>query len=158
MTISLTVILIEATGNISYSLPLMAVLLIAKFTGDMFNTGIYDMHTALARVPILEWDPPPLSAKTRVRWDMVPTFICKAKITITMELLVMNKFMPYPCYFLQWDHAPTSHCIKFALFGQRCHNTFVNTLDQSWWVSSAGWKRKISGDSAAFSIAYLSET
>ncbi|XP_077974485.1 H(+)/Cl(-) exchange transporter 7-like isoform X2 [Styela clava] len=66
MTISLTVILIEATGNISYSLPLMAVLLIAKFVGDMFNTGIYDMHIELGKVPVLEWDPPPLSSKTTV--------------------------------------------------------------------------------------------
>lgn len=67
MTISLTVILIEATGNITYSLPLMAVLLIAKFVGDLFNKGIYDMHTELENVPVLEWEPPPLSTYIKVR-------------------------------------------------------------------------------------------
>lgn len=66
MTISLTVILIEATGNISYSLPLMAVLLIAKFVGDMFNTGIYDMHIEFGEVPVLEWDPPALTTNVKV--------------------------------------------------------------------------------------------
>lgn len=67
MTISLTVILIEATGNITYSLPLMTVLLVAKWMGDLFNRGIYDMHVHLARVPILEWEPPPLSTNIHAR-------------------------------------------------------------------------------------------
>lgn len=67
MTISLTVILIEATGNISYSLPLMAVLLIAKFVGDLFNTGLYDMHIDLDKVPVLEWEPPPLSGRFKAK-------------------------------------------------------------------------------------------
>jgi len=67
MTISLTVILIEATGNITYSLPLMTVLLVAKWVGDLFNRGIYDTHVHLSRVPILEWDPPPLSTNIHAR-------------------------------------------------------------------------------------------
>lgn len=37
MTISLTVILMEATGNISFSIAIMIVLMIAKWVGDFFN-------------------------------------------------------------------------------------------------------------------------
>lgn len=37
MTISLAVILIEATGDIGLGLPIMVVLMVAKLTGDFFN-------------------------------------------------------------------------------------------------------------------------
>lgn len=37
MTISLTVILMEATRNITYGLPMMLVIMVAKWIGDLFN-------------------------------------------------------------------------------------------------------------------------
>lgn len=61
MTISLTVIMIEATGNISFGLPLMITLITAKWIGDFFNEGIYDIHIQLSGVPLLAWEPPPMS-------------------------------------------------------------------------------------------------
>ncbi|XP_043531813.1 chloride transport protein 6 isoform X2 [Chiloscyllium plagiosum] len=56
MTISLTVILIESTNEITYGLPIMVTLMIAKWTGDFFNKGIYDLHVDLRGVPLLEWE------------------------------------------------------------------------------------------------------
>lgn len=37
MTISLTVIIIETTGQISNALPIIITLVVAKWTGDFFN-------------------------------------------------------------------------------------------------------------------------
>jgi len=61
MTISLTVILIEATGNLTLGLPLMITLMVSKWVGDYFNEGIYDTHIRLMGVPILPWEAPSLS-------------------------------------------------------------------------------------------------
>ncbi|XP_063965630.1 H(+)/Cl(-) exchange transporter 6-like [Lytechinus pictus] len=56
MTISLTVILIESTNEISYGLPIMVTLMVAKWSGDLFNEGLYDIHIKLRGVPLLEWE------------------------------------------------------------------------------------------------------
>uniref|UniRef100_A0A3Q1GHB2 Chloride channel protein n=1 Tax=Acanthochromis polyacanthus TaxID=80966 RepID=A0A3Q1GHB2_9TELE len=56
MTISLTVILIESTNEITYGLPIMVTLMVAKWTGDIFNKGIYDIHVELKGVPLLDWE------------------------------------------------------------------------------------------------------
>jgi hypothetical protein len=54
MTISLTVILIEATNDYTYGLPLMLTLMAARWVGNLFNDGLYDIHIHLNCVPLLE--------------------------------------------------------------------------------------------------------
>lgn len=61
MTISLTAIIMEATKDITFGLPIMLVLMVTKWVGDMFNEGLYDSHIDLAEVPILGWNPPKMS-------------------------------------------------------------------------------------------------
>ena len=61
MTISLTVILLEATGDMQYILPLMLTLMAARFTGNVFNEGLYDIHIHLKRIPFMDQDVPEIA-------------------------------------------------------------------------------------------------
>ena len=58
MVISLTVILIECTGNVQYGLPIMVTLIASYMVGNIFNEGLYDIHIHINHYPLLEWDPP----------------------------------------------------------------------------------------------------
>eukprot|EP00003_Mantamonas_plastica_P011824 TRINITY_DN2177_c0_g1_i2.p1 TRINITY_DN2177_c0_g1~~TRINITY_DN2177_c0_g1_i2.p1 ORF type:complete len:431 (+),score=130.18 TRINITY_DN2177_c0_g1_i2:384-1676(+) len=58
MTISLTVIILEATNDIRYLLPLMLTIMVAKWVGDLFNLGIYDIHIEIKHIPFLEFFAP----------------------------------------------------------------------------------------------------
>eukprot|EP00730_Choanoeca_flexa_P001061 TRINITY_DN10465_c0_g1_i2.p1 TRINITY_DN10465_c0_g1~~TRINITY_DN10465_c0_g1_i2.p1 ORF type:complete len:815 (+),score=173.41 TRINITY_DN10465_c0_g1_i2:23-2446(+) len=71
MTISLTVIIIEATGNVSYGLPIIVVVLFAKWVGDYFNEGLYDIHIEMKHIPLLPWEPPPVACHNLCATDIM---------------------------------------------------------------------------------------
>ncbi|XP_022245786.1 H(+)/Cl(-) exchange transporter 7-like [Limulus polyphemus] len=99
MTISLTVILIEATGNITFGLPLMIVLMVAKWVGDYFNEGLYDIHVQLSSVPLLAWEPPPLSNNiyaSEVMSHPVTTFCTVEKVGRIVETLTSEPHNGFP--------------------------------------------------------------
>ncbi len=58
MTVSLTVILVESTDQIQYGLPLLVTLMVAKWVGDLFDEGLYDIHIELKEIPLLGWGSP----------------------------------------------------------------------------------------------------
>lgn len=54
LTISATVMLLEATGNMQYVLPIMLSVMSARFVGDQFNDSIQDMQIQVNKLPFLE--------------------------------------------------------------------------------------------------------
>ncbi|CAF0779322.1 unnamed protein product [Rotaria sordida] len=55
MTVSLVVIMVELTGGLSYSVPLMCTALVSKLVGDaLVGEGIYDAHIKLNNYPYLD--------------------------------------------------------------------------------------------------------
>ncbi|XP_076626274.1 chloride channel protein 7 isoform X2 [Colletes latitarsis] len=99
MTISLTAILIEATQGISFGLPVIIVLIMAKWVGDFFNEGIYDIHIQMAGIPILPWEAPPLSNNIYVSEIMshpVVTLKTVENVGHIVELLKCVTFNGFP--------------------------------------------------------------
>lgn len=47
MAISLTVIIVEATGDVQYSLPIMLTLMTTKWVSDQLGNSIYDRYIAI---------------------------------------------------------------------------------------------------------------
>jgi chloride channel 7 len=56
MTISLSVMLLEATGDMQYVLPLMLAVMAARLIGNIFTEGIYDLHIHNVGYKYLEED------------------------------------------------------------------------------------------------------
>ncbi|XP_045130984.1 H(+)/Cl(-) exchange transporter 7-like [Portunus trituberculatus] len=99
MTISLTVILMECVGNITFGLPLMIVLMVAKWVGDFFNEGLYDIHIQMQGVPIMAWDAPPLSNNiyaSEVLNRPVTTLHTVEKVSRIVEILKSCTYNGFP--------------------------------------------------------------
>ncbi|CAD6191589.1 unnamed protein product [Caenorhabditis auriculariae] len=99
MTISLTAIIMEATKNITFGLPIMLVLMITKWVGDIFNEGLYDTHIDLAEVPILGWNPPKMSrnilAEKVMRSDVVALEL-RERVSRIVEILRATAHHGFP--------------------------------------------------------------
>jgi len=54
MTVSLVVIMLELTGELSYAVPFMCAVLAAKLVGDFFTVSIYDAYSVLLGYAMIE--------------------------------------------------------------------------------------------------------
>jgi len=99
MTISLTVILIETTNEITYGLPIMVTLLAAKFIGDLFNFGLYDIHNEMKGIPFLEWSAPDGMEELEARDVMESRLHCllpHSTVESVIKLLKTTKHHSFP--------------------------------------------------------------
>eukprot|EP00936_MAST-01D_sp_MAST-1D-sp1_P001912 g1912.t1 len=91
MTISLAVILMELTGVINWGPPVMLTLLAARWTGNAFNEGLYDIHVHLAGYDFLEYKPGAgaRSHTLRAHHVMAQNPVCVAEVVRAGDLLDM---------------------------------------------------------------------
>lgn len=107
MTISLTVILIETTGNLTFGLPIMVTVITAKWVGDFFTEGIYDIHIELSKVPFLGWDPTNESSRIYASEVMnKPVVTLRTTETVNQILHVLNTTTHngFPVVDNDWSH------------------------------------------------------
>eukprot|EP01061_Rhynchopus_euleeides_P016311 TRINITY_DN27598_c0_g1_i2.p1 TRINITY_DN27598_c0_g1~~TRINITY_DN27598_c0_g1_i2.p1 ORF type:complete len:963 (+),score=351.05 TRINITY_DN27598_c0_g1_i2:35-2923(+) len=115
LTFSLAVILIEATRDIAYALPLMLAIMTAKLVGDMFNKGIYDEHIEFRHLAFLEHSIP----QEVVRNTTVRDFMTKSRKLVTVnpvervsaivKILKENSFCGVPVCRDDHQHFGTEH-------------------------------------------------
>ncbi|KAL0585514.1 hypothetical protein ABG067_004655 [Albugo candida] len=91
MTISLTVIILECTGVIEWGLPIMLCLMAARWVGNTFNEGLYDIHLHLKKLPFLEYDPPYYSRFLRAENIMSKPAVCVPHIAKVGEIYAILK-------------------------------------------------------------------
>lgn len=99
MTISLTVIILECTGNIEYGLPLIITSFFARWVGNYFNEGIYDIHIHLRHVPFLDWNPSLRGSFLRAKHIMTPNpkvLRTVERAGVIFDLLVSTKHNGFP--------------------------------------------------------------
>lgn len=109
MTISLSVILIESTGNISFALPLIVTLISAKWMGDYFNDGIYDTQINIWRVPFLPWDLKPFYQRLNARHIMSSPVVCiRVKERATKIYAILKRY-PHNGFPVVEQHANSNY-------------------------------------------------
>jgi chloride channel 7 len=79
MTISGTVILLEACGNTSYLLPLMLTLSVARYVGNKFNDGLYDTQLKTLGYPFLDSE---LASLGLINYDNVSKIMASPVVTL----------------------------------------------------------------------------
>lgn len=109
MTISLSVILIESTGNISFALPLIVTLISAKWMGDYFNEGIYDTQINIWRVPFLPWDLKPFYQRLNARHIMSSPVICIRVKERATKIYGLLKRYPHNGFPVVEEHANSNY-------------------------------------------------
>ncbi|CAH1780242.1 unnamed protein product [Owenia fusiformis] len=98
MTISLTVILVECTGDIKFGLPIMLCLMLAKWVGDFFNKGLYDMHIYMMGIPILPWDAPEMSYTVFASEIMNSPSTCLHQVETAKRIVEVLREHPHQGY------------------------------------------------------------
>jgi chloride channel 7 len=107
MTISLAVILVEATGNIQYGLPIMATLMTAKWVGDYFNHGLYEIHVHLSGWQFLDFAPPKIANYLLVMDIMSndPIYTLEVEnVGRLYDMLKSCKHQGFPVLSLEYEH------------------------------------------------------
>nr|XP_045599968.1 H(+)/Cl(-) exchange transporter 7-like [Procambarus clarkii] len=114
MTISLTACLLECVGNITFGLPIMTVLMVAKWVGDFFNEGLYEIHIQMLGLPMMAWDAPALSNNvyaSEVMSRPVATIRSVESVKRIVNLLKQYNYNGFPIV----DGSPTAYDSQYIL-------------------------------------------
>jgi len=99
MTISLVVILVELTEGTQYLLPIILVVMVAKWVGDYFSHGIYERLIEVKGIPFLEGHAPKsfaVMSVTEFMEEQVVTFGEMEKVSTISQALCDTRHHGFP--------------------------------------------------------------
>ncbi|EGC39462.1 hypothetical protein DICPUDRAFT_26867 [Dictyostelium purpureum] len=111
MTISLVVIIVELTETTQYLLPVITVVMVGKWVGDVFNESVYEHLIEFKHIPYLSSQPAyHLRTKTvaEAMSSDVKSFPEVVKVKTVIEVLETSTHNGFPVTMLPKLHEPTS--------------------------------------------------
>ncbi|XP_055619852.1 H(+)/Cl(-) exchange transporter 7 isoform X2 [Toxorhynchites rutilus septentrionalis] len=144
MTLSLSVILLETTGNISFVLPITITLMSAKWSGDYFNEGIYDTQIKTSKVPMLPWHVEPKLEREFAKNIMNQPVVCirrREKVGYILDILQNTNHNGFPVI----EDDQTNNRDNGKLVGLILRSQLVVILKRSFYVEyKRHWKDLVS--------------
>jgi chloride channel 7 len=89
MNLSITVILVETTNDLSWLLPILLAVVIAKSTADWFNSSVFDETIKLKGIPFLEYQPSRVLNSFQAQDVMTRKFVSVGVVLKAEELLAV---------------------------------------------------------------------
>ncbi|KAA0183354.1 hypothetical protein HAZT_HAZT011318 [Hyalella azteca] len=112
MTLSLVCILMESCGSVTFTVTLMFIIFVAKYVGDKFNHGLYDVHIRLNGVPFLEPKPDPQLETLFAKQAVSSPVVCLRPVESVRRLLIISRLCTYNGFPVVWND-------KVALYGSQ---------------------------------------
>ncbi|KAH9561383.1 hypothetical protein CY35_05G020500 [Sphagnum magellanicum] len=123
MTVSLCIIILELTNNLSLLPLIMLVLLISKTVGDAFNDAVYHLHVKIKEIPFLEAHPLPfmshLTARDGITRPLV-WFSAIERVGTILDVLRSTKHNAFPVIDDNFD-GQNDECPVFCGLVLRSH-------------------------------------
>jgi len=136
MVLSMTVIMLEATGDLFFLLPFGVVLLTAHWVGNLFGPSIYDMLIQMKSYPFLHPDPPKWALGRLRASDLMTREVVTLRpiesVKRLREVLYATEHNMFPLLY------PASHPTRpGALFGTIMRETLVVLVQAAAFSSTA---------------------
>jgi chloride channel 7 len=133
MTLSIAVLVLETTGALELTIPLMIAIFFAKMVGDWTGTGLYDAYIALKGVPYLpedeiSYEQKMIAEKLDVEEIMTTDLVCLPStptVGHVVQVLKTSKHSAFPVLQSSQDH--NSHGSNSGGCGSQKNSSLCDT-------------------------------
>ena len=102
----------QATNQVALSFPIMVSLMTAKWVGDVFNIGIYDIHIHLKKIPLLEPDMETSAKRFLCKVPPRRSALSEHSLPSNKKLIkiILKKYRNIPCHLFIIERHYLQYC------------------------------------------------